>query len=83
SVAGASKLLERGVAAGLLVEVTRRRTWRIFLAGDLAIAFGYASPKRGRPKAEPPPLPADRSLSAVFDSFDEEMAEIDRLLARH
>lgn len=34
-------------------------------------------------KVGPPPLPADPSLSAIFDTFDEEMAEIDRLLARH
>lgn len=83
SIAGASKLLDRGVASGLLVEITRRRTWRVFLAADLAITFGYASPKRGRPKLEPSPLPADRDLSDVFDAFDDEMARIDRLLARH
>lgn len=82
SVAGASKLLERAVSTGLLVEITDRRTWRIFLATDLAIAFGYAAPKRGRPKSEPPPLPADRDIAAVFDAFDDEMAAIDRLLSK-
>jgi hypothetical protein len=81
TITGASKLLERGVGSGLLVEVTRRRSWRVFVAGDLAVAFGYASPQRGRPRLEPPP-PADRSLRQVFDSFDEQMAEIDRLLSR-
>ncbi len=80
SVAGASKLLERGVSTGLLVEITDRRTWRIFLASDLAVVFGYATPKRGRPKKEPPPLPADRDIAAVFDAFDDEMVAIDRLL---
>lgn len=83
SVAGASKLLERTAASGLLVEITRRKTWRIFLAADLAVLFGYASAKRGRPKSEPPPLPPSRELADVFDAFDEEMADIDRLLARH
>ncbi|PTD24615.1 hypothetical protein CV103_07285 [Sphingomonas fennica] len=82
TIAGASKLLERGVGSGLLVEVTRRRSWRVFVAGDLAVTFGYASPQRGRPRLEPPPPPVDRSLRQVFDSFDEQMAEIDRLLAR-
>jgi hypothetical protein len=81
SVAGASKLLERGVASGLIIEITDRRTWRIFLAADLAVEFGYAAAKRGRPRNEPPPLPADRDLARVYDAFDEEMAEIDRMLA--
>ncbi|WP_337847830.1 hypothetical protein [Sphingomonas sp.] len=82
SVAGASKLLERAVSTGLLVEITRRRTWRVFLAADLAVEFGYAAPKRGRPRSEPPPLPASRDLASVFDAFDEEMAAVDRLLSR-
>lgn len=82
SIAGASKLLERTAATGLLVEITQRRTWRLFLASDLAVDFGYAAPKRGRPKAEPPPLPATGGLVAVFDAFDEEMSAIDDLLRR-
>lgn len=82
SVAGASKLLDRAVAAGLLVEITRRRTWRQFLRADLAIAFGFAPARRGRPASEPPPLPADRDLAEVFDRFDQELADIDALLAR-
>lgn len=83
SVAGASKLLERAASAGLVVEITQRRTWRVFLAADLAVTFGYARPQRGRPKSEPPPLPASRDLSDVFDALDDQMAEIDRILARH
>jgi hypothetical protein len=82
SVTGASKLLERAAATGLLIEITQRRTWRIFLAEDLAVDFGYAMPKRGRPKGEPPPLPADRKLAEVFDAFDREMTVIDELLQR-
>lgn len=80
SVAGASKLLDRATALGLLVEVTRRRSWRQFLTPDLAIAFGYARPRRGRPAKEPPPLAASRDLTAVFDAFDQEMAALDPLL---
>lgn len=80
STAGASKLLSRAAAAGLLVEITQRRSWRLFLTPDMAIAFGYARPKRGRPAKEPPPLPPSRDLAAVFDTFDQEMARIDRLL---
>ncbi|MCF8708366.1 hypothetical protein [Rhizorhapis sp. SPR117] len=80
SVAGASKLLERAVAAGLLAEITQRRTWRLFLPPDLATEFGFVAPKRGRPAKEPPPLPQSRALAEVFDAFDQEMAEIDRVL---
>ena len=81
SIAGASKLLDRAAAAGLLVAITQRRSWRQFLAPDLAVEFGYARPKRGRPAKEPPPLPAaSRDLAEVFDSFDQEMERIDRLL---
>lgn len=80
SVAGASKLLERAKSAGLLVEITERRTWRLFLTPDLARDFGYVKPRLGRPAKEPPLPPRDRNLAAVFDSFDNEMAEIDALL---
>lgn len=81
SVAGASKLLERAATAGLIVEITKRRTWRLFLAPDLAVEFGFVAPKRGRPAKEPPPLPQDRNLAHLFDTFDQQMIEIDRLLS--
>jgi hypothetical protein len=81
SVAGASKLLDRAVAAGLLIEITQRRTWKQFLVPDLAVEFGFVSPKRGRPAKEPAPLPQDRDVEALFAEFDNEMAEIDALLA--
>lgn len=80
SVAGASKLLGRAVDCGLLVEITQRRTWRVFLSTDLAIEFGFAAPKRGRPRNVGPPPPASRELSEVFDAFDREMENIDKLL---
>ncbi len=82
SVAGASKLLDRAAAAGLLIEITKRRTWRQFLRADLAVAFSFVPARRGRPASEPPPLPADRDLAEVFDRFDQELADIDALLAR-
>src|SRR3546814_9748503 len=60
--------------------ITQRRSWRLFLPPDLAVEFGYAAPKRGRPAKEPPPLPASRDLTVAFDAFDQEMAAIDKLL---
>ncbi|MBV1692567.1 hypothetical protein KRR38_34280 [Novosphingobium sp. G106] len=80
SVAGASKLLERAKAIGLVAEITQRRTWRVFLTPDLATEFGYVAAKKGRPAREAAPLPADRSLAAAFEAFDEEMAKIDEML---
>lgn len=82
SVAGASKLLARGVTCGLLIEITQRRTWRVFLSTDLAVEVGYTPPKRGRPRNEHPPLPATRGLADLLDAFDQEMANIDELLRR-
>lgn len=81
TVTGASKLLVRAVAADLLVEITQRRSWRLFLPTDLAIEFGYVKASRGRPRAEPPALPPTRGLADAFDAFDAEMAAIDRLLS--
>ncbi|MDX3911706.1 MAG: hypothetical protein QHC67_18185 [Sphingobium sp.] len=81
SVAGASKLIQRAVAAGMLVEITKRKTWKAFLPPDLAVHFGFASPRRGRPRLDPPALPADRNMAAALDAFDTEMAAIDRLLS--
>src|SRR3546814_10348684 len=54
SAAGASKLLERAVAADLLVEITQRRSWRLFLPPDLAVEFGYA--------AQPPAAPLGNQI---------------------
>ena len=84
TVAGASKLLERAVEAGLLVEVSKRRSWRQFLPPDLAAEFGLVSPKRGRPRKGPPPLPLldAPKMSAAYEAFDLEMERIDALLAR-
>ncbi|RZJ96310.1 MAG: hypothetical protein EOO76_19595 [Novosphingobium sp.] len=82
SLAGASKLLERARAGELLVEITERKTWRLFLAPDLAAEFGFVAPKRGRPAKEAAALPRDRELAAVFDAFDDEMAKINILLSR-
>lgn len=80
SVAGASKLLERAVGSGLIVEVTRRRTWRVFLSADVARAFGLVKPGPGRPRKEPPALDPTPDLSEVLSVFDEQMAEIELML---
>jgi len=82
SVSGASKLLQRAVSTGLLVEVTKRRTWRVFLAADLAVEFGYVRPRRGRPRADASPVPFTQDLATVYSAFDEDMLAIERLLGR-
>lgn len=82
SVAGASKLLDRATAADLMVEITQRRSWRLFLVPDLAVEMGFIAARRGRPRKEPPSPPASRDLAQVYDAFDAEMARIDALLAK-
>src|SRR3546814_10259782 len=80
SVAGASKLLERAVTAELLVEITQRRSWRLFLPHDLAVEFGYAASKRRRPAKEPPALPASRALVDTFDRSEEHTSALQSLM---
>lgn len=82
SIGGASKLLSRAAAAGLLVEISQRRSWRLFLTTDLAVDFGFAEARRGRPRRESPPLPADRQIAQVYDDFDRQIAEINALLGK-
>lgn len=82
SIAGACKLLTRAAAAGMLVEITQRRSWRLFLTTDLAADFGFAAARRGRPRHEPPSLPIDRRIAQMYDDFDRQIAEINALLGK-
>lgn len=79
TISGAGKLLERATRLGLLVEISRRSTWRTYVSHDIAQALGLIAPPRGRPRGAPPASPA---LDAVLAAFDEEMAELDKRLAR-
>lgn len=81
SVAGAGKLLDRAAALELLVEISGRRSWKTFVAPDLAIRLGIRRATLGRPRKEPPPLSHDRELAGTLEDFDREMAEIDARLA--
>lgn len=78
SISGAGKLLVRAAEACLVREVRGKQAWKLYLTPDLAVAFGFAAPPRGRPRAEPPSLPHDRDLAAVLRAFDEDMAAFDR-----
>lgn len=80
TLGGAGKLLARASELKLLVEVTGRRAWRLYLVPDLAVTFGFAPSPRGRPPKPPVEAMPDRSLADALDAFDREMAEIDRRL---
>jgi hypothetical protein len=82
SIAGAGKLLDRAASLGLVVEVSGRRSWKTYLAPDLAIALGLRAPPQGRPRKVPDPAVDDHALSTALDDFDRRMAEIDARLAR-
>jgi hypothetical protein len=82
SIAGAGKLLDRAETLGLIVETSGRRTWKTYMAPDLAVALGFRRAPSGRPRSmEPLPI-SDTALSAVLEAFDREMAEIDARLSR-
>ena len=77
SIAGAGKLLARAARLGLLQEISQRDSWKIYVTADLAVRYGFAALKRGRP----PALPASQEpLSNFLKAFDQDVAQIDRLL---
>ncbi len=78
SISGAGKLLVRAAEAGLVREVRGKQAWKLYLTPDLAVAFGFVAPPRGRPRADPPPLLHDRPLAAMLQAFDADMAAFDR-----
>ena len=69
-VSGAGKLLRRAAALDLIVEVSDRHNWQIYMSRDLAIRFGFRSAPLGRPAAASPPSPA---LDEALRRFDAEM----------
>ena len=77
TISGAGKLLARAAADGLVVEISGRQAWRIYLTPDLAAAFGFVA----RPIGRPPAPPAAARLEPVLAQFDLEMAAIDARLA--
>ena len=81
TIGGAGKLLARAAEAGLVREVRGTQAWKLYLTPDLAVAFGFVSPQRGRPRSDSPPLPHDRDLATVLAAFDAEMAAFDHLSA--
>lgn len=79
TLSGAGKLLTRAASNGLLVEVSGRASWRLYVTPDVGIALGMVAPPRGRP---PSPPQHTEKLDAALAEFDREMDEIDALLAR-
>lgn len=77
TLSGAGKLLARAAAHRLLVEVSGRNSWRIYVTPDVGIALGMVSPPRGRP---PSPPRRTEKLDTVLANFDREMEEINTLL---
>lgn len=74
-LSGAGKLLARAAEEELVVEVSGRRSWRVYAAPDIAASFGFVSPRRGRPPRLMGAAP-DGGLDALLASFDAEMALI-------
>lgn len=77
TLSGAGKLLARAAALGLVREVSDRRSWRVYLMPDLAVALGFMTPPRGRPPSPPPPPTPGTPLASLFAQLDQEIAAID------
>jgi len=77
TLSGAGKLLGRAASLGLVVEVSGRRAWRVYVVPDLAIALGFVAAPKGRPALRPALPPASRDLAAVLAQFDSELAAFD------
>ncbi|MEG3162864.1 hypothetical protein U1763_20375 [Sphingomonas sp. LB2R24] len=77
TLSGAGKLLARAAAVGLVVEVSGRLAWRVYVVPDLAITLGFVAAPKGRPALRPGlPLP-DRDLADILAQFDSELAAFD------
>ena len=79
TLSGAGKLLSRAAALDLVVEVSARQSWRVYLARDLAVRYGFVAAKRGRPLA---PVASSPPIDDALAQFDAEMAALDARLAR-
>lgn len=77
TLSGAGKLLVRAAALGLVVEVSGRRAWRVYVVPDLAVTLGFVAAQKGRPALRPALPPANRDLAAVLAQFDSELAAFD------
>ena len=74
-LSGARKLLARAADEELVVEISGRRSWRVYAAPDIAAACGFVRPRRGRPPRLIEVAP-DGGLDALLASFDAEMASL-------
>lgn len=77
TLSGAGKLLERAAKAGLVREVSGRRSWRVYAAPDVAVGLGLALARRGRPRKAIESTAAPKEVEDIVARFDREMAEFD------
>jgi hypothetical protein len=73
TLSGAGKLLKRAALLGLVQEISRRASWRLYMTPDLAISLGFTAPPRGRPPR--PPAVVLAAPDALLTAFDNEMAD--------
>ncbi|MBE5075090.1 hypothetical protein IM511_12440 [Erythrobacteraceae bacterium E2-1 Yellow Sea] len=78
TLSGAGKLLARAVNLGLLTETSGRASWKLYMTPEVGIALGTVRTARGRPPSLPRSSPM---LDKVLAKFDQEMIEIDSILA--
>ncbi|WP_240502343.1 hypothetical protein [Sphingomonas panacis] len=77
TLSGAGKLLDRAAQLGLVQEVSGRRSWRVYVVPDVAVALGLVAAPRGRPRKALEPQGSSKDLNDIVSSFDRDMAEFD------
>lgn len=81
SLRGASTMLEELAALGIVVEVTGRKSWKIFVPGDLVVAVPGERVQRHK---EQPAAPAARSpdLEPLLVEAESAMSRVQAAMAR-
>ena len=75
TLSGAGKLLDRAARLGFAVEISGRRSWRVYATRDVAIQLGLIEAPRGRP---PVVRLREADVGDVVAAFDREMADLAR-----
>ncbi|WP_232280449.1 hypothetical protein [Sphingomonas sp. PAMC 26605] len=76
TLSGAGKLLQRAAQLDLVMEVSNRRSWRLYMTPDLAVAMGFEARPRGRPPRRSAAIVTQPG--SLLSAFDREMADWER-----
>ena len=81
SLRGASVMLEELADLGVLVEVTGRKSWKIFVPSDLVVSLPDSRTRRREARSRPPAAPPP-DLTPLVDDADAAIARAQAAMAR-